>query len=163
MPELQGAFAHCPGARPSGRFSIRMPGTIRLACGLVSENEATGFYAEYVRPFGFIITQATPNGFSFTATALSETGTNKTYQLTIVDPSVATLGAATYTCTFTDYLGNTNSVTGSIVQYTALKDQPFTLSIARTRAAQTDTLTLRERGNDVDRNGGNAFVRNLIP
>ncbi|MBI3851122.1 MAG: hypothetical protein HY298_12730 [Verrucomicrobia bacterium] len=49
------------------------------------------------------------------------------------------------------------------MSYTALKDQPFTISIARTRAAQTDTLTLRERGNDLDRNGGNAFVRNLVP
>ena len=124
---------------------------------------ATGFYAEDVKPFGFRVIKATPNGFSFTATALSETATNKTYQLAIVDPSTNTLGAATYAWTFTDYLGNTNSVTGSVVQYIAFKDQPFTLSIARTRAAQTDTLTLRERGNDLDRNGGNAFVRNLVP
>jgi hypothetical protein len=64
-------------------------------------NEATGFYAEDVRPFGFRVIKATPNGFSFTASALSETATNKTYQLTIVDPSVTTLGTATYTWSFT--------------------------------------------------------------
>jgi len=40
---------------------------------------------------------------------------------------------------------------------------PFTLSITRTRASQIDTLTLREHGNDLDRHGGNAFVRNLVP
>ena len=47
--------------------------------------------------------------------------------------------------------------------YTARKDEPFTIHIARTRAGETNTLTLRERGNDLDRNNGNAFVRNLVP
>ncbi|MBI3851121.1 MAG: hypothetical protein HY298_12725 [Verrucomicrobia bacterium] len=151
--------------RDLGNLTVLAPGNhikwarMRFRC----PNEATGFYAEDVRPFGFRLIAATPNGFSFTATALSETATNKTYQLTILDPSVATIGTATYAWTFTDYLGNTNNVAGSVVSHTALKDQPFTLSIARTRAAQTDTLTLRERGNDLDRNGGNAFVRNLVP
>ena len=126
-------------------------------------NEATGFYAEDVRPFGFRVIKATPNGFSFTASALSETATNKTYQLAIVDPSIATLGAASYAWNFTNHLGTASTATGNTVQYTASKDQPFTLSIARTRAAKTDTLTLRERGNDLDRNGGQAFVRNLVP
>ena len=116
-----------------------------------------------MRPFGFRVIKATPNGFSFTASALSETATNKTYQLTIVDPSVTTLGAATYVWSATNYDGSVTTATGSTVQYTALKDQPFTLSIARTRATHTDTLTLRERGNDLDRNGGNEFVRNLVP
>ena len=59
-------------------------------------NEATGFYAEDVRSFGFRVIQATPNGFSFTASALSETATNKTYQLTIVDPSEGLTGAFTH-------------------------------------------------------------------
>ena len=126
-------------------------------------NEATGFYAEDVRAFGFIVTEATANGFSFTAIGIAETATNKTYPLAIVDPSVTTLGAATYAWTFTDYAGNTNLASGSTAQYTALKDQPFTLSITRTRASVTNTLTLRERGNDLDRNSGNAFVRNLVP
>ena len=133
--------------------------TIRQRC----PNEATGFYAEDVRPFGFRVIQATPNGFSFTASSLSETTTNKTYQLTIVDPSVNTLGAASYAWSFTNHLGTAESAAGSLVQYTATKDEPFTLSITRTRANITNTLTLRERGNDLDRNSGQAFVRNLVP
>ena len=116
-----------------------------------------------MQPFGFRVIQATVNGFSFTASALSETATNKTYQLTIVDPSVPRLGAATYAWTATNHLGTASSVAGSTVQYTAVKDEPFTLSITRTRASVTNTLTLRERGNDLDRNGGQAFVRNLVP
>ena len=132
---------------------------VRMRC----PNEAAGFYTEDVRPFGFRVIKATPNGFSFTASALSETATNKTYQPTIVDPSVTTLGAATYVWSATNYDGTATTATGSAVQYTALKDQPFTMSIARTRASKIDTLILRERGNDLDRNGGNEFVRNLVP
>ena len=151
--------------RNLGNLTALVPGhtvryrSYRLRC----PDEATGFYAEDVQPFGYIVTKATPNGFSFTVSALSSNVAFKTYQLTIVDPSVATLGAATYAWTFTDYGGNTNAATGSVVQYTAYIDQPFTISIARTRASQTDTLTLRERGNDLDRSGGTAFVRNLVP
>lgn len=126
-------------------------------------NEATGFYAEDMRPFGFRVIQATPNGFSFTATALSETATNKTYQLTIVDPSLTSVGPADYQWSFTNYLGETVIASGTSAQYTALKDQPFTIHIARTRNGETNTLTLRERGNDLDRSGGRAFVRNLVP
>ena len=87
----------------------------------------------------------------------------KTYQLTIVDPSVATLGAANYAWSFTNHLGQAETATGSTAPCTALKDQPFTLSITRTRAGVTNTLTLRERGNDLERNGGQAFVRNQVP
>ena len=126
-------------------------------------NEATGFYAEDVRPFGFRVIKASPNGFSFTASALSETVTNKTYRLTIVDPSTHTLGPASYAWNFTNHLGTATAATGRTVQYTAVKDEPFTINITRTRASQTDTFTLRERGNDLNRNGGNAFVRNLVP
>ncbi len=36
-------------------------------------NQATGFYAEDVQPFGFRVIKATPNGFSFTVTAPLET------------------------------------------------------------------------------------------
>lgn len=126
-------------------------------------NEATGFYAEDVRPFGFRVIQATPNGFSFTAFAIAETATNKTYHLAIVDPSVATLGAASYAWSFTNHLGTATSATGSTATYIATKDEPFTLSITPTRASSTNILTLRERGNDLDRNSGQACVRNLIP
>ena len=126
-------------------------------------NEATGFYAEDVRPFGFRVIQATPNGFSFTVTSSSETTTNKTYQLTIVDPSLAALGPAGYQWNFTNHLGQPAQSTGTNAQYTARKDEPFTLSITRTRSSVTNTLTLRERGNDLDRSNGQAFVRNLVP
>lgn len=122
-----------------------------------------GYYAEDVKPFGFRVIKATPNGFSFTVASVSETETNKTYALTVVDPSISALGPATYSWAFEDYLGNIQEEVGSTVHYTALKDQPFTINIARSRGNQTDTLTLRERGNDLDRSGGNAFVRNLIP
>ena len=126
-------------------------------------NEATGFYAEDVRPFGFRVIKATPNGFSFTATAIATNDAFKTYQLAITDPSTNTLGAAAYAWTFTDYTGNTYPASGPVVQYPAYTDQPFTVTITRTRGSQTDTLTLRERGNDLDRSNGQAFVRNLIP
>src|SRR3974390_31376 len=55
------------------------------------DNEAMGFYAEDVQAFGFIVTEGTPNGFSFTVSALSSNATFKTYQLSIVDPSTNTL------------------------------------------------------------------------
>ena len=126
-------------------------------------DEATGFYAEDVRPFGFIVTKATPNGFSFTVSALSSNVTFKTYQLSIVDPSTNTLGAATYNWTFTDYVGNNYPANGPVVQYPAYIDQPFTISIDRIRGGVTNNLTLRERGNDLDRNNGQAFVRNFVP
>lgn len=126
-------------------------------------NEATGYFAEDVNPFGFRVIQATANGFSFTVSALSTNQTTKTYQLSIVDPSTNTLGAASYAWAFSDYLGNTNTVSGSVVQYAAFLDEPFTINITRTRGSQTDNLTLRERGNDLDRCGGNAFVMNMLP
>jgi hypothetical protein len=212
-----GTFYHEFTDRELGNVVVFAPGNhirwmrSRQRC----PNEATGFYAEDVRPFGFRVIKATPNGFSFTAFAISETATNKTYHLAIVDPSNAAAdvaadvrrrtpetfttsqtsisasslrddsassprrlrddsassrqrlqeasGAASYTWTFTSSLGAVETATGNTVQYTAQKDEPFTLNITRTRNNQTDTLTLRERGNDLDRNGGNAFVRNLIP
>ena len=151
--------------RDLGNVVVMLPGhSLRfLRSRQRCPNESTGYYVEDVRPFGFRVIKATPNGFSFTASALSETVTNKTYQLTIVDPSTNTLGTASYAWNFTNHVGTATAASGSTVQYTALKDEPFTINITRTRASQTDTLTLRERGNDLDRNGGNAFVRNLIP
>jgi hypothetical protein len=88
--------------REPGNLILIVPGTtirsrtLRMRCA----DEATGFYAEDVRPFGYIVTQGTPNGFSFTVSALSSNATFKTYQLVIVDPSTNTLGAATYNWSF---------------------------------------------------------------
>ncbi len=75
----------------------------------------------------------------------------------------AAVGGTVYTWSFTNHFGGVIRVSGPIVEYTARKDEPFTIHIARTRVGETNTLTLRERANDLDRNGGNAFVRNLIP
>jgi hypothetical protein len=66
-------------------FRTNLPPAIGDTNTLDDLSEALGFYAEDVRPFGFRVIQATPNGFSFIVTALTETPTNKTYQLTIVD------------------------------------------------------------------------------
>jgi hypothetical protein len=126
-------------------------------------NESTGFYAEDVRPFGFRVINSTRNGFSFTVSALSSNVAYKTYQLSIVDPSTNTLGAASYNWTFTDFVGNTYPATGPVVQYPAYIDEPFTISIDRVRGGVTNNLTLRERGNDLDRSNGQAFVRNFVP
>ncbi len=81
--------------RIPGNLVFLAPGnTIRwLWAGVRCPNEATGFYAEDVQPFGFMVTQATINGFSFTAAEYGETATNKTYVLTIVDPSTNSVGA----------------------------------------------------------------------
>jgi hypothetical protein len=52
---------------------------------------------------------------------------------------------------------------GRTCSCSAYLDKPLTISITRTRVSQTDTLTLRERGNDLDRSNGQAFVRNFVP
>jgi hypothetical protein len=131
------------------------------------DNEALGFYAEDVRPFGFRVVQAIPNGFSFTAQRVGETSDRITYALTIVDPSLVLIGPATYAWTFTEFDGTQATASGQSATYAALRDQPFTISIDRTRAAQVDNLTLRERGNDLDRPGpggqaGTTFVFDAV-
>ncbi len=99
-------------------------------------NEATGYYVEDQRPFGFRVIQATSDGFCFTAA---------------------------YAWTVTNHLGSATSMTGTNAFFTVAKDEPFTLRIERTRGTNIAILTLRERGNDLDRGGGQAFVRNLVP
>lgn len=150
--------------RAAGNLIVLAPGrTIRWVWkGVRASNEVAGYYPEDVRPFGFRVIKATPNGFSFTANALSETTTNKTYELKIADPSLDIIGPATYEWTVTDCLGTSTSAAGTNAQITVTKDEPFTLHIARTRIGQVDTLTLRERGNDLDRSEGRAFARNLV-
>jgi Ig-like domain-containing protein len=75
-----------------------------------------------------------------------------------VDPSLnlpEPLGPATYEWSFTDFDGMATIVNGQTVSYAALRDEPFAVSITRTRTfdGSQDTLTLRERGNDLDRAG----------
>ncbi len=129
--------------------------------------ESEGFYAEDVKPFGFRVVQATPNGFTFTVQRMGETEDRITYELTVVDPSLKLIGPATYDWTFTEFDGTQATAGGPTAMYAALRDQPFTISIDRTRDAQVDNLTLRERGNDLDRPGpdgqpGTAFVFDAV-
>jgi hypothetical protein len=118
---------------------------------------------EDVKPFGFRVIRAVSDGFSFTVQRLGEMATNLQYRLSIVDPSLASVGPATYTWTVTNHLGAVTTLTGTNADITVTRDEPFTLSITRTRGPKVDTLTWRERANDLDRNNGQAFVRNLVP
>jgi hypothetical protein len=117
-----------------------------------------------VRPFGFIVTKAVPNGFSFTVQDQTPQGetTTKTYSTTIVDPSLTTSGPADYTWTITDYAGNKTIRTGQQAEFTVPVDQPFTIQIDRLRDGKTDTLNLRERGSDFARDNGQAFVLDMV-
>ncbi len=141
-----------------------------LSEGTVDAAGLSGAYWEDVRAFGFIVQEATPNGFSFRVTRLAEIlSTDRrtdrvAYQLDIEDPSLSLpppLGFnADYSWTFTEFDGAVASAAGRRVVYAALADQPFTIAITRTRppinpgdGSRVDTLTLRERGNDLDRNG----------
>lgn len=143
-----------------GQITVLVPGnllrykTFRQRC----PTEAIGYYAEDVRPFGFRVLQATANGFSFTVQRTGEDEARITYQFSVVDPSLKVVGPASYDWTFTEFDGAQVQASGQVVTYAALRDQPFTIAIDRTRDAQVDNLTLRERGNDLDRNDGLAFV-----
>jgi hypothetical protein len=151
--------------RELGNLVLLAPGrTIRwMRSRQRCSNEATGSYDEDVRSFGFRVTQAISNGFSFSSSLISADSTSKTYALQIVDPSVAALGDAQYTWTVTDFQGAQNIRTGNSIQITVPIDQPVTITIVRSRGTGSDSLTFRERGSDLNRNGGNALVRNLIP
>jgi hypothetical protein len=105
--------------------------------------------------------KATPNGFSFSVSRITTSPTVINYALTVFDPSIAFLGPATYDWTFTRHDGSQVLATGDSVQYEARSDEPFTLSVTRTRGPIVDTLTMRERGNDMDRNSGAQFVKHL--
>lgn len=122
------------------------------------EHEGKGFYGEDVKPFGFRVVHAIPNGFSFTVERRGESDAQVQYALHIVDPSVSTLGPAEYRWQMNAEI----PVSGQTVEVKVEKDEPFTLVISRTRDGSTESLSFDERGNDLDRNGGQAFVRNLV-
>ena len=44
----------------------------------------------------------------------------------------------------------------------ALRDEPFTIEVSRTRGLYVDTLRKVDRGNDLDRLNGRAFVTNCL-
>jgi hypothetical protein len=150
--------------RSLGNTLVMAPGnTIRFLRRRQScVSEAEGYYAEDVRPFGFRVIKAIPNGFTFSATRIGiVAGGRIAYQLTINDPSLTltgpNTGPATYSWAFTEFNGTVVNATGQQVTYNALSDQPFTLSVTRVRGAQNDNITLRERGNDLARNSGKQF------
>jgi hypothetical protein len=169
-----GSYFHLLKDREPGNLIVLSPGrTIRWVWwGARADNELEGFYAEDVRPFGFRVIKATPNGFSFTVEELSHVGDPlekafeqsgelvgvKTYRTSIVDPSLRLIGDAAYNWTVTDYLGVEQNGIGKTFTFDVELDQPFTIYIERDRGGQIDTLTLRERANDFARSGGRAFV-----
>jgi hypothetical protein len=169
-----GSYFHILTDRTPGNLIVLSPGrTIRWVWwGGRADNELEGFYAEDVRPFGFRVIKATPNGFSFTVEELAHVGDPvekafeqsgelvgvKTYRTSIVDPSLRLIGDAAYNWTVTDYLGVDQVGIGKTFTFDVDLDQPFTIHIERDRGGQIDTLTLRERANDFARSEGRAFV-----
>ncbi len=157
--------------RALGNTVISSPGTdlIFLRNRQSCINERDGFYAEDMRPIGFKAFKAIPNGFTFKVTKLAHVPNGRiSYQLNIVDPSLAmtgaNTGAATYSWAFTEYNGVVANRSGQQITYDALIDQPFTVTVARTRTSTgtTDSITLRERGNDFDRNSGEQFSQDFV-
>ncbi len=149
--------------RSLGNTLIMAPGNsirfLRRRQSCVSERD--GYYAEDVRPFGFRALKAIPNGFTFSVVRTGMVNGRVSYTLTIVDPSLTlngpNTGPATYDWRFAEFNGAEVNATGQVISYNALLNQPFTLSVTRTRGPQTDNITLRERGNDLDRNSGKQF------
>jgi hypothetical protein len=147
--------------RAIGNMLLSVPGTttrfIRKRQSCVTESD--GNYAEDVRPFGFRVVKAIPNGFTFRVTRIGGLANGRIrYQINIVDPSLTmsgpNTGPATYNLRVTEFNGVQVNATGQQVTYDALADQPFTLYIERIRGAANDNITVRERGNDFDRLGG---------
>ena len=134
-----------------------------LAVQRRAPNESQGFYAEDVRPFGFRVIKAIPNGFSFTVKQNSQTASAIDYSFTVVDPSLTSIGPATYQWQFTDYQGNVTTLAGQTVSYDALKDQPVKIQLTRTRNGQSQTIDMTDAGNNLARDNGNQFVTNLVP
>jgi hypothetical protein len=158
-----GSMAASYKGRSLGNTLIMAPGQtlrfLRRRQSCVSEQD--GYYAEDVRPFGFRALKAIPNGFTFSVARIGATSGRYSYRLTAVDPSLTltgpNTGPATYNWTFTEYNGAVVNATGQQVVYNALINQPVTISVTRVRGAQNDNITVRERGNDLDRNSGKQF------
>lgn len=150
--------------RSLGNMLLSSPGTsltfLRRRQSCVTD--ADGYYPKDTRPLGFRVVKAIPNGFTYAVQRIGDVAGNRiAYRLTIIDPSLTltgpNTGPATYSWRFTEYDGNVANFTGQVVTYNALKDQPFTLFVERNRGGQLDNISLRERGNDLDRNSGRQF------
>ncbi|MEM7807140.1 MAG: dockerin type I domain-containing protein [Planctomycetota bacterium] len=165
-------------ARELGNASVFIPGD-RFAYADHRNrlsNEAAGPSSIDFHSFGWIATQSMKNGFSIEVQRVGSDADTITYDVSIVDPSLSMTGGdrtgpATYDWSFSNALGETFSVDGDTagddgqtVRYTARRDEPFDLSITRTRAASgiVDVLDLTERGNDFDRDNGKALYVDAV-
>lgn len=161
-----GSFYAVLSDRDLGNKIVLVPGNdvrfqrYRKRC----DNEAEGYYTEDVRPFGFRAIQAISNGFSIRVASNAERPNFKHYEVSLVDPSVATLGESTYLVEYVDHEGTAQAteLAASTETYSfwTRKNEPFTLRITRNRG-DGDTIEFRERGNDFDRDNGNAFILDL--
>ena len=116
-----------------------------------------------VHSFGFIATGEMKNGFSFAAVKTSESESTVSYDLTIYDPSVSMSGprsgAASYVWEVSDYHGAAVGGSGAELSVELAKNEPITITITRSRAGyDDDVLVKHERSNDLDRQGGRAFI-----
>ena len=162
--------------REVGNVSLMIPGDFANYSDQRARvaNESIAPSTIDVHAFGWIATQSMKNGFSIDVQQVASDNDTITYQVSIVDPSLAMTGslrtgAAAYDWVFADFLGQSTTIDGSaagdggqVVQYTALRDEPFELSISRTRNGIVDTLELVERGNDFARDEGKAFYVNAV-
>jgi hypothetical protein len=167
--DFNGSMAVKYVGRELSNTLIMAPGAtinfLRLRGSCSDENEAE--YASDVRPFGFRVIKAIPNGFSFKVTRLGALSNGRTrYQLTVVDPSVAmtgpNTGPATYDWSFTEFNDARQDITGTQVTYSALRNQPVTIAVSRRRGAQVDSLSLRESGDSLDRRSGAQFSQDFV-
>lgn len=152
--DANGSYYHELQDRELGNLLLMVPGAtidfvrLRQRCF----NEHDGFYPEDVRPFGFRVIQAVTNGFVWKTTRLYSSSSNIMYQFEIVDPSQTTLGPATYSWTFTDPTGNSNQLSGATAYASVAKEQPLQITVSRVRGGQTNTITMSEPSNGLDKN-----------
>jgi len=138
--ELQNLLLLAPGPRIAWVRFVRR-----------CDTEREGPYWEDVEPFGFRVIKATKNGFAWKTTRVSTSNEYVGYQFDIVDPSVATLGPASYTWAFSDPTGTFTNLTGASVYFAARQDEPLNIFVSRVRGGETNTVELSEPGSYLDR------------
>jgi hypothetical protein len=152
--------------RQLGNKILLFPGTsvrfLKSKQRCKSESEE-GFYAEDVQPFGFRVTDAVSNGFSFSVSKVPSQGPRISYLLSVVDPSLSMIGDADYEWAITQANAKTKPISGKQIQIDVLEDEPLSIDIKRTRAGSPDAnVSIRDRTNDLDRENGQAFFLNLV-
>lgn len=138
--ELQNLLVLAPGPRIAWLRYLRR-----------CDTEREGPYWEDVQPLGFRAIKATRNGFAWKTTRISTAADYVGYQFDIVDPSVATIGPASYTWTFSDPTGTSTNLTGASVYYAAKQNEPLNILVSRVRGGETNTVEMAEPGSNLDR------------